>query len=654
MNTSMNSQEFFDSASQIFSVNDEMVRNLGYVTIVVLIGAFIWSFVGLIIVPMMQAIIRKLQSICFYVYTFIRVKLMSKRLVLKQPVTLDGILQMNNETGEFFYLCKMGERDVRVVPNVLAPYGKEVFRKEAPIKEIALLGSELSPLQGDSNNISIKGVVALRNEEVLVGMGCRLKYGMRTVLLTANHVWEALPVTFVVHAGAKVVAVNKVDCEVVVRAHSGSVTKGGLDTVCVVIPAGTWAGLGVSCLKYGNVTQSEPFNLYGFNNLGQFCKVTGQRVLTPTDRAFVLRHQGTTLPGMSGSPLLNLKGEVVAIHTGRDVDGESNVAIALWFTKLLSTFESSLSTNSIYSYNNMYDKYIGHEDVYVDGKVYELSGSTRYYDYKEKSGGNPKLWRDFPPLLDAWDEDDSSSLPEVPVFESKQVVQPVLEVKPVVQPVFENKIAPIPNIVPRPVLPGFRLREVSAAPVKTNITVGVETKSPSPKRLRKLKKLVSSKSLVAQSTPLKQVSPRKRSKPGSLVTPRATQTVAFHSGDGLHSTLYPSANPSQLTPELHVNPSHSRPGYGSLGRETTVLVPMLSRKEWKFYNKLIRTRAFHAIYKAETPERQHKMLKLAMHCATSCSTVLRNEASQGTLTVSLEWIMRSLSEQVLTSSSPSF
>jgi len=248
----------------------------------------------------------------------------------------------------------------------------------------------MSPLK-DSQG-SIGGVVSFRDgEHNIIGMGCRIKYNDTTVLMTADHVLDALreiESLYIEHKGRRIPFDLK---KIKMRLRSAENHR---DIVLFEIDNSMWSVLGVSARRVIYSDVPCPIYIYGYNEDSDFSCSRGQ--LSPTSMAYRVEHTASTLPGWSGTPIFDVQGSVVGMHCGwRPLQGVNYGVVGFWYN--LSNESGDRKNKHAWRHRerdfddeDQYDEF--DVEIYAEEKSFYKVKSNDREIYALLSDTNPNSW----------------------------------------------------------------------------------------------------------------------------------------------------------------------------------------------------------------------------------------------------------------------
>lgn len=186
-------------------------------------------------------------------------------------------------------------------------------------KEAALVTSKIEPAVHRSFLVAIEALAADGSSHHF-GMGSRVKFRGKDVLLTAAHVLENLALTAdtMLLVNHKRVSIQLKLSDIKVEAFSSC------DWLAISIDQRFWSRLGVTQATIAYPMDGSGCATYGYFN-GAQCASFG--TLRRDSYPFV-SHSCSTLVGWSGTPVLNMRGQIMAIHV-ESKDSKTNRAVTL-------------------------------------------------------------------------------------------------------------------------------------------------------------------------------------------------------------------------------------------------------------------------------------------------------------------------------------
>lgn len=190
-------------------------------------------------------------------------------------------------------------------------------------KEAALVTSKIEPAGHRSFLVAIEALAADGSSHHF-GMGSRVKFRGKDVLLTAAHVLENLALTAdtILLVNHKRVSIQLKLSDIKVEAFSSC------DWIAISIDQRFWSRLGVTQATIAYPMDGTGCATYGYFN-GAQCASFG--TLRRDSYPFV-SHSCSTLVGWSGTPVLNMRGQIMAIHV-ESKDSKTNRAVTLPISK---------------------------------------------------------------------------------------------------------------------------------------------------------------------------------------------------------------------------------------------------------------------------------------------------------------------------------
>jgi len=186
-----------------------------------------------------------------------------------------------------------------------------------------------------------------------------------------------------------------------------------LDIIGIEVPNGVWSYLGVTVAKPDYKPPEKcSVRLYGFDGP----KPAMAMGLAKSGRGFGLVHTASTEAGWSGTPLMR-NGKVVGMHRGSCPSGTSNIGSLLQPLLLCEeSFDQSKAWNRVADIDGDYDEF----DFLVKGRKARVRAARGEFSVKTDPDHEwecrGRKWSD------CVDEDDGS-LPEFPLFESRNTGQ---------------------------------------------------------------------------------------------------------------------------------------------------------------------------------------------------------------------------------------
>jgi hypothetical protein len=238
-----------------------------------------------------------------------------------------------------------------------------------------------------------KGVVSLRADGQIVGMGVRTTVGRQTLLLTATHVLQELAMRDQASIEYNGLEVPFEKSWPLVFASP----TGDLDVCGMEVPAKVWSALAVPARKLSTKpTGHKAVSVYGYSQLGRFQVASGVAV---ADHApYRLLHTVSTRPSYSGSPLFD-GDRVYAIHTEASRTPNRNVATSLLF---LNRKESD-TAETLWPQVEDIDELDEYEEMRIHGFEERIYFQGRHH-YREELDDQPiGNWADYMDSLDAGD-----------------------------------------------------------------------------------------------------------------------------------------------------------------------------------------------------------------------------------------------------------
>lgn len=345
---------------------------------------------------------KMINLILSYLWTYLKVLwLWSRKSKVSKATHIYHASRMVYGESRLYLTTMVNGKEIRVkIPLELqANAGSRIRQATADQKEMAMPGSKMSPLK-DSRG-SQGGVVSFRDgEHNVIGMGCRIKYEGKTVLMTAYHVLEeirGIENLYIEHKGNRLRFSLK---HIRMRLQSVEMHR---DVVLFEIDDSIWSVLGVAARKviYSDVPCA--IYAYGYNEDDDFSCSRGQ--LSPSHVAYQVEHTTSTLPGWSGTPLFNVQGCVVGMHCGwRPLPGLNYGIVAFWYN--LARESGDRKSKHAWRYR---DEDFSSEDEYEEFDVELMDdegtagiGKKASKHYKVKSGNgqlyallhddNPNSW----------------------------------------------------------------------------------------------------------------------------------------------------------------------------------------------------------------------------------------------------------------------
>lgn len=241
-----------------------------------------------------------------------------------------------------------------------------------PEKEMAISTSRFN-----EQSILPSGVVALAKEGTIIGMGSRVVVANESYILTALHLNKALLSGDVSVCSSTMQWELNDECSIVKIKDA--------DLLLIKIPTAVWSRLGVKSLAWAEANIGTTVKAYGYT-AEQLVFSSGSLIKGPN--LIMLKHTASTLPGWSGTPILN-NGKVVAVHIGTVASANVNSCVGVY--QILKTIEVALQESPIGKFsgkqieeNEMLENNYDFEEYKISGGGKVLAGKEHFSIVKAK------------------------------------------------------------------------------------------------------------------------------------------------------------------------------------------------------------------------------------------------------------------------------
>jgi hypothetical protein len=478
-------------------------------------------------------------------------------------------------------------------------------------REMAITGSPFR-IVNTTGFTEAKGVVSIRINGRLHGMASRIGYDGKSVLLLTYHQFQQL-------AGVENVTLEHYGRVLPVVFDSKPLLYSPIDsfdTCLYELPPRYWTVLGVRELSTANPVTHGGVHLFGFDAQSNFVNSMG--CISPDERLFHLKHSASTRNAFSGTPLLNAKGQVVALHCGSEAIAQSNLAVQLFWN--LIGRESDIEFGRHWRYDRDLNDYDRDFYAVVTGKAKIYHSHDKVFSIDTIEVPHTDSWAEEMQMIDDIVHEELSRLKKTRGKVIKRESSPLLsqptpsgsespkKFTPPRSKSLTKPLPPIPHAIDKSCGSSVSepVKAASERPRETLNSRGRE-KSLSPNSAQqattsgaqKVKEIKLESTSNTQESAASKGNRRRRKKARTLVKQLPADGVVRQTG------FDPRAEPAKNCAPSECILTDSVPPYG--------LAVCLRGKPLKAYNRITHSRLFNAYLRTHSPE-ENALLRFCALC----------------------------------------